>query len=406
MVTTTQYRLFVIFILNILIAHSAMSQKYFQKGFVVNVNQDTTWGFVKIIGNLSAPEGCHFKTEVDAESKTLIASDITAFGIHGYRDFKAISNNGLSFFVQVLVSGEVNLFTDGKIFFAEREQQLHRLEIITKTIYDQHGGATIHTIKNYINTLKILLNDCPDLSGKIENASLTESSLVSVIQKFNGCVNSSSLIYKSDIPWIAVNFCASVGLAYSVTNVNVSSNYLSFYGYYEKANFNVFKPMPSIGVMASSPRVLSNLAVSLEARYMKYTVHTLIIDENATYDQNDISMKYSCLIIPITAYYQFDIHSRVSLSIRAGLLTTYFRNAELITRQRSSQAPNGGEQIRDALLFNSKQKGFTAGVGLHTKIHKIKIYCEPRLENIGSLLSSINVFMNNNVYSVSLGVKF
>ncbi|WP_439490612.1 hypothetical protein [Algoriphagus sp.] len=157
--------------------------------------------------------------DVDSYAKVIFVSntgeetvyhpgDIQAFGLQNGRLFKSqnIPTQDHPVFVQVLVSGDIDLYKWDKKFFINQEDTVVELKInhSTKT----ENGKLVNVSSNqYIGVLTLAMNDECGISLKkeIEKARLTDRSLIQLFSDYYSCKNIPHEVHASKMPFSSLS---------------------------------------------------------------------------------------------------------------------------------------------------------------------------------------------------------
>lgn len=401
--TTRFYRMGYSTALFSIISLCVSAQNIFREGFFINENQDTVRGFIKPNGNVQSPDSFYFKKTNESTSEKLQAGQINVVAIKDYRYFRSILINEVPYYAQSLVEGKASLFLRGKEFFVEHNGWLQLLNI-----EEVKMGTAVHRKMNYIGVLKSVMSDCPQVDKIIDKTRMDENSLTSLVENYNQCMNANGLVYKKKIPLFKITYSPLLAVSYARVNVDAAIPFKAAFGYMEEADLSQISISPGIGFTLSSPRLNDQFSFYTELRYVKNTLNDRIISSKTTYDDNDMTINYSYIYLPVMIKYSFALTTNSSLFLKGGLVQTFKIDAEFINVRRFSLFPNDPPTIeKDRFDFYSGQTGFTAGLGYQVKIgKKMDLWTEVRVENTGPIINSTTVGFLQNVYSLVTAVSF
>jgi hypothetical protein len=382
---------------------SSFAQNIFREGFFINENRDTIRGFIKPRGDIKSPNGFYFKKTNDSAVEELQPARIEVVVITDYRYFRSILINEVPSYAQTLVDGKARLFLRDKDFFIQNSDRIQLLNIEEVKV-----GTTVHRKMNYIGVLKSTMSDCPQVDKTIDKTRLDESSLTSLVESYNRCVRSNTLVYKKNIPLFRIKYSPLIAVSYAKLTVDVTTQFRGVLGYLEEADLSQVSISPGIGFTLSSPRIDDRFSFYTELRYVKTSMNDLVISEMSTYDINDITINYTYIYLPITVKYNFALSPNSSLFLKGGLIQTFKLDAEFINVRSFSLFPNSPPVVeKDKYDFYSSQTGLTGGLGYQLKLgRKTELWTELRIENTGPLINSNTVGFLQNIYSLVTAISF
>jgi len=199
-----------IFIAFLSIQKSFYSQSDFRNGYVIKNDLDTLYGLIDYRGDIGNSSKCHFKLHDSAKTVEYNPSDIFSYRYiddkyYISKDIK-VNNTNERKFLEFLVHGIVDLYclrdVDGVRYFIQRpgydmvELKQTEYEFYSKDIKYQKIE------KEYIDSLKLLFSDAPDLKNNIENVFLSRKSLINITQDYHNmtCKDYACVVYKKKLP--------------------------------------------------------------------------------------------------------------------------------------------------------------------------------------------------------------
>ncbi|MEQ9009453.1 MAG: hypothetical protein RLP12_16335, partial [Ekhidna sp.] len=175
---------FSLFLAIFLIATLSFSQD-FNAGFIVTQQYDTIEGLVKRQSDRASEKICVFKKTNNDIEVIYNPDQVYSYGYSGGRVY--ISNqlgieiNRLeSSFVRIVVDGDVPLYYFGGQYAYRAPSK--RLYLLLKE--DNFYKANISAV---------LVNDCYDLTNKIENLELSDKSLANFFLSYHDCLNKPAI---------------------------------------------------------------------------------------------------------------------------------------------------------------------------------------------------------------------
>jgi hypothetical protein len=268
------------------------SQERYLPGCIVTNENDTLRGFVHIREDYSVS---FFKANLRSEKKeygpsilkTIILNDGKVYASNLF--CSSLEENPI--FMEVLALGSANLYTypdhavahfvlkkaDGKVFdFSKSGHKVFSEGKLLK--YDQN---------KYTALLRFAFAEKWDLYPLIDQASLSESSLIEITSKYNKNFASDrkSIVYKNPLPRIKLKIGPIVGLNTSSLKFNNSF----FYSHYQTISSN---PYLSGGLFLNSvfPRSNTNFSLQISGEFGSSSYNaTGISPANGSNEEIDIS---------------------------------------------------------------------------------------------------------------------
>jgi hypothetical protein len=379
---------------------SVLSQSVYREGFIVKTSGDTLKGLVKISDKQNPSAGCYYKSFRTSSEVLYRADEINGFTINDLRSYKVIGINGQQVIAEALVEGKIDLYSVDKKFYIRDEDAIKQLivekiKMEGKLVTDRRMEGKVLEKRIYVGTLKVAMNDCPQLNPKIDATRFTESSLTKMVKDYNACVNSATLSYKDKIPVFRLIIKPIAGISYFKIDGTVSKNGSVTFGFLKDVNFNQTKPTFGAGLELFNPRFTDNLSLGIEARYFQTDAHQIAMTPERTYDYNEVFLKYSAVLVPITFGYRIDLNSTVSLNFRGGFLKTFPVESKFKTIQRQTKYPAVADKEESRFEFYKSPTGYSVGIGLQKK----RFTFETRLDSVGPLINSVHVGFITTAYS-------
>ena len=200
-------RFFFLFLtIGLMIAYSSclLAQRDFRPGYMVRKPNDTVRGLI-LYKALKTSGFCVFKPGLNDQPVEYRPTDILAFRFDDGRYFitKEVRLDSVKkpVFVEFLVKGKANVYylrdeTD-HYFIEKGADSLVELSEKDKIITNEFGNAYVKS-KQYHGKLKSVLSDCPDLFPEIDQASLSQSSLISLARNYHArvCTTELCIVYE------------------------------------------------------------------------------------------------------------------------------------------------------------------------------------------------------------------
>ncbi|HTE32768.1 MAG TPA: hypothetical protein VK666_20445 [Chryseolinea sp.] len=300
---------------------TALAQSNFLPGYYITLDQDTVHGFIDYRSETRNYSVCFFKSDLASEATALRPTQINGFVVNDVVIYekhihKSRKGEELYGFFKVLVSGKVNLLQ----YWSE-----YYITDSAGKIYDlsekELGSGGIRRKDYYkVGIMKVVLKDCEELSGRMEERYRSNSDLEDIVQEYHECLGLK--FYRTKRIKIPVAF--KVGVSASVV-----SNRMSFKaGGFENAVFNN-KILPEVGPYVSIfiPRIGDKMRVITEVLYGQNNTYSFFA--NKTFN-NDFFAKYSYLRIPV--YFRY---SPSAFFLEYGLQAQVILSQELRWRRES-----------------------------------------------------------------------
>jgi len=396
MKTKKNATLFILFLLTVLFSQPVLSQENFIPGKILTLENDTLTGFVDYRNWNVNPEKIYFTNRKDGEKQLFKPENIAGFSVKDeiYRSAfvlletsaskledlsydPSVNTVSVNLFLQTIFEGEKSLYLykdkSEKESFYFKEGSKYSL-LIYKKYLKETGGRVIENENNkYLGQLKVYLQDCVDISSKLEN---TEYNKRSLEQLFNYYFNSthSNLAFEKKVEKMVSKFGVLAGL---------SASTLSFEGrladFIDKTNYKTSIDFTAgIYYTLVLPRGMGKWAVNNELLFYNYKAkgsYTNFINTNSYSIYNpEIEISYFRLNNMVRYKHSVgDIFVFFNLGISNGIIIS--ENDKLIKEIKSYQI----ETIVESKLLESVRKlesGFNIGLGAEFKKYSIEIRYE------------------------------
>jgi len=163
----------------------------FDKGYIINNNNDTVTGYIEI---KKLNSNCTFKLGLDSAARVYFADDIKAFRFLEGKYFSAFCINpeagSEKVFLEWLIKGKTSILKytpsikEVKSFILLENNSLHELKN-TSEVREKNGSTYNIDKKEYIGVLSFYFKDCPQIVTKINKASFTSKSLIGIAKIYN-----------------------------------------------------------------------------------------------------------------------------------------------------------------------------------------------------------------------------
>jgi hypothetical protein len=228
---------------------STYAQKSVIPGYVVQLNGDTTKGYIDYKNWNKNPTSIVFFKEIGAQKQTLGLSNIQAFGVKSEKfvddyiaktvkiDYADQSLERMTtdpnpeyvekmVFLQKLLTGPVSIFkytdtTDRKHYFAIQNNVYE--ELINKKYKLKTSQVGTNTM--YKTQLTKLLSDCSAITAsQIEQTPYTEKAITELVVKYINCKSPSTTIKLKNTEKITAKFGIFAGAAYASLKFSYVNN--------------------------------------------------------------------------------------------------------------------------------------------------------------------------------------
>jgi len=263
----------IIIALLLLAGTSAWAQRDYRKGYIINNQQDTIYGWIDYRGDIRNAKICSFK-----ETETGQATDYSPTDIAAYRftDSKFYVSRNIDnaddpkqVFLEYLVNGLANLYyyRDDRTndnYFIEKDGQLLELKVTEREV-EVDGKLKIQTVKTYVGVLRATLNVW-DMNNEIDKAKLEHSSLINIAKNYHmySCTDGSEcIVYEKRKPLLTLRISPVVGANLSV--LKKMERDVEKYQLKPSSNLTV-----GMNLNLSIPRMNEKLFLQIQALYSKY----------------------------------------------------------------------------------------------------------------------------------------
>ncbi|HPT22899.1 MAG TPA: hypothetical protein PLR88_13215, partial [Bacteroidales bacterium] len=226
-------------------------------------------------------------------------------------------------FLECLISGVASVYYimwDSKdVYFLEKDGKLTQMNnnplVNTRNEYHDREATT----NQYIGVLKYNFSDCPQITGKIENAAFTKRSLIKLSKEYNDlvCPDKQCIIYEKKQPSFHVRLGGD--LSYGISNLkycyNTALKFSPDITNYLQINLNAQVKLDEQGAFY----LVGTVGYS-ESKYKKLNSNTL---NNYVLVPNDVHYNISALRTSIQLKYKMRA-GKATPYISLGLFTPLF----------------------------------------------------------------------------------
>lgn len=293
---------------------TAFSQIRFEKGYVINNQNEKSEVLIKNVDWSFNPTEFIYKTSEDADQMTGKMKDIKEFGVDNFSKYIRFtgpidqSTDDLQIldddqnpkweektvYLNQLVQGKRNLYlyNDKKIrkfFYSDSNTP------VTQLIYKRYfaeGDKTNVSTNNEFRTQLTKSFAGENATKKIESAKYIASDLTNLFKKFND--DSGENTFESDDSKSSVNLYIKPGISFSSASINFGE------GNPANVNFaNKLSPRFGMELEYIFPFYKNKFGIFFEPTYQSYN------QKGQNFTNNEAEIKYSVIEIPIGARYYF-----------------------------------------------------------------------------------------------------
>ncbi len=332
----------------------ANAQTNYLKGYYITNSQDTIRGYIEYLSEKKNFRVCTFKKDLDGKVEKFYPEDIKGFVIgnaeayetHLYRHRKGEQLYG---FFKVMLRGKLSLLRYQSRFFAmDSVGKVHEL-----SKRKELDGIKIRVDYSGMGMLRVLMKDCPEVSGRyLEHQYKTSTNFVEIFQKYYDCIRSP--VYPNEKIVIKPHVDLGVQGVATLTRLALDVGM-------ERVQLEDEITL-SVGGFASFfiPKVNESLRVVLEATYGKYSYYAFF---NSGSTNNDLFVNYSGLKVPFILRYNF---KRLFFDI--GFQNQFILKPEYQWRVETVQQDNVYTEYGEITPLARWSGGYLGGLGMQYKV--------------------------------------
>jgi outer membrane protein with beta-barrel domain len=304
-------------------------------GYIVTNQNDTIKGLIDDKDWDLSPDTIYFGNDIDSVTNKYSSHDIKAFGVDD--KYFYISKNvkidmspnrtyelkpmekgdqilvdtmNKQLFLNVLISGKISLyyykdFNGKEHFFCQKNKDTTVELVLQRYIMQEQAGLIQHNVDRYKYILSYYMNDCESAKDDIKNLNLNESSLISIVSKYNRCFNSDFNTYIKQQEPSGVKF----GIVGGISNTNLSfSGKADLYGLNE-AKLNSYT-MINAGLFLSIPvsRKFHRHLINFELLLKPINISSAVNANNTTNAVNvntNTTFNFNLLYLKLNSQYRY-----------------------------------------------------------------------------------------------------
>ncbi|MFT7160800.1 MAG: hypothetical protein ACI9GZ_001977 [Bacteroidia bacterium] len=373
--------------LNVLILLMCLSielvaQNKFDEGFIINSQQDTSYGYIRYAPYKTNDLLLNFKSGKNASVQDISVKDIDAFGFtHGEyyeaMDLTSLENFKGVYFVKVSLRSEISLFSTSKGFILDKNNELTFLPL-PSLIDDADVAKRVELereleMANLLIMAKFLASDCQKTSFFVESYKTTERSLIRLTKAYNDCVGTPYIEYKNTLPWIKIR----IGLLSGFNSSKFRFLDLETLPSLNKSDFESISSLTfGTEIKFDSPRFKNRFGASIGLHYQRTDYYGFskvqALPTRANY--NDIYINTTFIRVPIGLSYQVST-SKWPIILSAGvnfnnyLKLDYTRISQVWKDSREGVTVTPLVYIDEVRTLPNNQ-GFWMGIGTRKQLGK------------------------------------
>jgi hypothetical protein len=398
--------------INALVLHA---QSDFRNGYYINNNNDTVFGLINYKGNKANAKKCIYRENIDSKNQLFTPDQIKGYRFINSKYYvsKTVYNETKTeqLFLEYLLSGIIDLYyyrdEKGEHYFVDNgNEKLYELKNEEKEIII-NNSRYVKESKEYMNILKAIFKESPEVSKRVESIKLNHKSLIDITHDYHNeiCKDEECIIYEKKLPKLKSSFGIVAGLnCISIVETHTLSGNLY---YLNNSNFG-FSFFPSIGLYykKNMPFINERMYFQYEGTYSYVNITTSNSYSTPSYHIfyiNDISFTKNVLNNLIFVKYEFP-KGKIRPTFQVGGFANYLFKTDY-ERNLEAQFAWGStyytEQFYDS-PFLKFDFGINCGVGFKSLIFSNKeIFFDLRYQRGFLLLKGINT----NTLSMNLGLQ-
>jgi hypothetical protein len=296
----------------LLLAPYLKAQGFFEKGYVITPEMDTSYGFIANKSQHTNCLSCEFKKDSLSASEVYKPFELFAYRFSNGKYYISKNVNfdasNKALFLEYLIKGKLNIYVwrnkGVDIYFAEREgDTLIMLENPNRYFYfdaitmefvkaDEPNLQSTANYNKYKGTLKVLMSDTPELQAEINNLNLNSKSLIKISKKYHNlvCDNETCIIYEKN-----TRLKKNVGFSFGYTTFQV------------KEINTLFKTTTKIGSIFTPQIYFNNQLNILNQKMLVKLALSLTSIESISDMVNFRTLKFDGLLVsaPVSLQYEF-----------------------------------------------------------------------------------------------------
>lgn len=347
---------------------TAYAQAVFNKGYIINNNNDSVYGLIEIKANKTNAKNCFYKNDQNSEVQIFSPGEIKGFRFEGNKYYvtRTVSLNDKEeqLFLEYLIDGIVDVYyyDDGDLdhfFIDDGGGKLVELKKSQKRAENYLGWGYIESTQ-HIGILKYIFRESAEISKQAETVELNRKALVDIAHDYHNevCKDEACIIYEKEKPHLEnLHF----GLVVGLNAITAAPYKLKFETYYLKNSDFGTTWSPSVGFFVNYNflAVNAHMFFYYQGTLSKMSLKSSHIYENAGVWLTELSYERTCFNSIALFKYELSSENKVRPNLHVG----GFINLALQHEYRRNTLPhsylwNEGEQP-----FSGADCGPAAGVG-------------------------------------------
>lgn len=389
---------------------TARGQKSIINGYVVQLNGDTTKGYIAYKNWNKNPSSINFYKQKLDEKQVFDVLNIKAFGVNNGKyadDYVAqtldIENSVQNLdrlsedpnpvlvrktvFLQKILTGEISLLkytdsTDRSHYFIKKNNRYE--ELIYKKYYAKSRQIAYN--ESFKNQLAKIFEDCTSIAtGEVERINYREQELTAMISRYNSCKSPNAVSIVRNTQNAPINFGVVGGVSYSSLNLS----YLNNINFKASTDFTA-----GISMLATLPRTAEKAGIYIDLlyRHFKFNEDYLTTISSNQYTTDHFNFEGSYVKLNLLFRYTF-AQSKAKPFINIGVSNAIaLSDVDRSTRTNVFYTTN--ETVPQKLFdkVRKHEQGLVMGIG--TTFNKIGIELRGETANGFSSVSTVKTAIN------------
>lgn len=359
----------IVFLLLTTISINSFSQTKFEKGYLINLNEQRINCYIKDNDWKNNPTEVKYRVGENDETKIADLKNTKAFGIdnkvayiravvdidYSSGDVSTLSGKREpelktdTVFLKILVKGEASLYYYEnssliRYFYSTSSKPIEQL------IYKEYINGDKGIFRNRDFTAQLWKNvRCPETSiNIIKTIQYKAKDLIDYFRNYNECVNKSYTDYTLSEKKKLFSLTITPGIEMATMSIDSRETNLIDVNFGSKFNYRI-----GLELNMLLPFSHNKWSIFMEPTYQHYSGHEVI--ERTYYLPRDVDAEYKSLEIPMGLKYSFQLNKKSFLFLRGGMVVDIpFNSTITYTNQ---------DRLYKILSGNS----FTVGLGAQYK---------------------------------------
>ncbi len=404
---------------------AASAQENYLPGSVVKNNGETLKGLIDYRNWGVNPSEFNFRADAGARPVTFTVSDVTEFSVDDEVYVSAvvevetsvIEESRLDYnpapkievdtiFLQTVYKGEKALYyymnDRRKENFYIKKDGGFELLVYKKFLARQGTTSYVRERKDFVGQMNIYFSDCPDMRGKIGNATYTKNSLLRLFQEYASCTSSETSFQKKG-EGVRIEIGPVAGV--SLTKLKFNSADETF-DYLEKTDYKISAAFTG-GIFFDLvfPRNQGRFSINNELLFSMFKTDGIYeyTDFNETEKKLTTEFDYKYLKIINMLRYKIPVGNNY-IFLNGGISNSLRLSEYQYVKKEFTTSYSGTTVFEDEPLPNTSkvEQGMLAGAGIRVK----KLTFEARMEIGEGMISFPRISSSATRYYFILGYRF